>query len=95
MRTNYLFQIVARGGFALVGIVTLLAGGRLIALSVALVATDLIGRLFLLPTMRPILARLRDAVPAPGQARAAFLALLPNAGAHRHSRCCGLYDRTR
>lgn len=79
MRTNYLFQIVARGGFALVGIVTLLAGGRLIALSIALVATDVIGRLFLVPTLRPILARLRDAVPAPGQARAAFLALLPNA----------------
>lgn len=79
MRTNYLFQIIARGGFAVIGIVVLLAGGRLIALSIVLVVTDLIGRLLLVPTLRPILARLRDSVPAPGQARAAFLALLPNA----------------
>lgn len=55
---NYLYMIVGRAGFAVIGALVLLAGGGLLALALCLLVTDIISRLvaiaFLRPLMRPL-----------------------------------------
>lgn len=77
--TNYVFLIVARGGFACLGIIVLLCGGRLTALAVALVAADLAGRLCVYPALRPTLSRLRTLPARAGALSEVFARVWPNA----------------
>lgn len=56
---NYLFTIITRGGFALLGAGALLGGGGLLSLAIANALSVVIGAAFLLYTLRPVLARLR------------------------------------
>ena len=76
---NYLFLIVGRGSFAAIGIVVLLAGGGLMGLALANVASNLLARLVAVWLMRPITPHVRG--PVPGHEVSAILAKLwPNAG---------------
>lgn len=79
IEANYRYLIIARGGFAVSGIVVLLAGGRLTALAIALVATDLVARASVWRTLRPMMAALRRFPVLPGEARRLFQLVWPNA----------------
>lgn len=52
---NYLFMIVGRGSFAIVGIAALLAGGGLLALAIASLVSNVLARLFAAWLTRPIM----------------------------------------
>ncbi|MBW4330266.1 hypothetical protein KY084_05195 [Stakelama sp. CBK3Z-3] len=79
VQTNYIYLIIARGGFALTGIIALYFGGRLTALAVALVGADLLGRLSVYPVVRSILSRLHGFTISPGAFRHLFARVWPNA----------------
>jgi O-antigen/teichoic acid export membrane protein len=55
---NYLSVIIIKGGFAIFGAATLLAGGGLIALAAASLFSALLGAIFLIVVTRPVLAEL-------------------------------------
>lgn len=61
---NYLSTIVIKGGFALLGAGTLLAGGGLVGLAAANLASVLLGAAYLLFALRPVTAQL-SAVEVP------------------------------
>lgn len=76
---NYLFLIAGRGSFALIGIVVLLAGGGLLGLAFANLASNILARLFAARLMRPIMPHI--AGPVPGhEVRDVLAKLWPNAG---------------
>jgi len=75
---SYLFTIVNRGGFALIGIVVLLAGGGLIALAAANLAGVLMARAAAVQMLRPVTQPLAGISATRQQARHTFAALWPN-----------------
>lgn len=56
---NYLFTIITRGGFAVLGSGALLMGGGLLSLAIANVLSVLLGAAVLLITLRPVLTQLK------------------------------------
>ena len=78
VRANYIFLIIARGGFAVLGIICLLLGGGLLSLACALVAADLLGRLSVYPAVRRTLQRVRQTVQRPDAFRQVFARIWPN-----------------
>jgi O-antigen/teichoic acid export membrane protein len=55
---NYLFTIITRGGFALLGAAALLMGGGLVSLALANFLSIILGAGFLMVVLRPVLAQL-------------------------------------
>lgn len=76
---NYLFLIVSRGSFAILGIAALLMGGGLLALAAASLASNVIARLFAAWLLRPFARYLRHEVSG-AQMRHVLSLLWPNAG---------------
>lgn len=76
---NYLFLIASRGGFAILGVIALLAGGGLIALALMNLAGGLIGRAVAAWSMRPMMRQLRDAPPDHGPSVSVLSEIGPNA----------------
>jgi O-antigen/teichoic acid export membrane protein len=76
---NYQFIIVSRGGFALLGIIALVAGGGLLALAFANLAAGIGARIFASWLMRPLKPLLAGPIPA-GSVRIVLGKLWPNAG---------------
>jgi len=77
---NYLFLIVGRGSFALIGIIVLIAGGGLLGLAFANLVSNVIARLFAVWLMRPLAPHLRGPALAGAEVRAVLKRLWPNAG---------------
>lgn len=77
---NYLFLIVGRGSFAVIGIVVLIAGGGLLGLAFANLISNVIARLFAAWLMRPLTPHLRGPALAASEVRAVLTRLWPNAG---------------
>lgn len=77
---NYLYLIANRGGFAVLGIVALLAGGGLLALALASLAGGFIGRIVAAWSMRPLIRDLQAAPPSDQPWTAVLRDLAPNAG---------------
>ena len=75
---SYLFTIVNRGGFALIGVAVLLAGGGLVALAAANLAGVLIARGAAEAMLRPILRSFANIAATREEARAVLLSLWPN-----------------
>jgi len=75
---SYLFTIVNRGGFALIGIAVLLAGGGLVALAAANLAGVLIARGAASAMLRPVFHSLAGITATREEARTVLLALWPN-----------------
>jgi hypothetical protein len=77
---NYLYLILARGGFALFGIVVLLAGGGLVALGAGFLASQITARVLAIVLLRGSIAAERGAASADGEeVREVLAAIWPNA----------------
>lgn len=55
---NYIYMIVGRAGFAVIGAIALLLGAGLLGLALCLLATDIISRLVAMRFLRPLIAPL-------------------------------------
>jgi O-antigen/teichoic acid export membrane protein len=76
---TYLLTIISRGGFALLGIAVLLAGGGLVALAMANLVSIVIARLIAVAMIRPIVRPLASIELAHEHRRDVLKALWPNA----------------
>lgn len=76
---NYLYLVLGRGGFAAAGIVILISGGGLIALSCAMIASLLLGRFAARFFIAPIVASLRNVVTQPSGLATTLKSVSPNA----------------
>lgn len=77
---NYMFIIASRGSFALFGIVTLAAGGGLLALAACNLAANIFAWLIGMALTRAVLRPVRALGAWRGSVRAVLRALWPNAG---------------
>ena len=76
---NYLYLVLSRGGYAAVGIGVLLAGGRLIALAVALIVSVILARLAVSLFLRPVVATFAGLKTSKAALRQTLSSLSPNA----------------
>lgn len=76
---TYIITIISRGGFALLAIAVLLAGGGLVAIGVVNLASVVIARLIAIAMIRPVLAPLATVASERGHRRDVLRALWPNA----------------
>lgn len=76
---NYLYLVLGRGGFAVAGILILIAGGGLIALSFAMIGSLLLGRLAAQFFIAPLIGAVRKASTGRIDLSATLKALSPNA----------------
>ena len=76
---NYVYLVLGRGGFAAAGIIILLMGGGLIALSCAMIVSLLLGRLAARFFIAPILASLHGVVTDRSGLATTLKAISPNA----------------
>lgn len=76
---NYIYLVLGRGGFAAAGIVILILGGGLVALSCAMIASLLLGRVAAQYFIAPILQSLRGISSDRQSFSATLKAISPNA----------------